>query len=127
MKKKIKEKFIFAYAVLDEFIPALFVGLVCALAFFVWMGLTFGLIGGFILGFSYILIIYIVWDSIDGLVIGLTCGMAITFCSQLFAFFTNKPTFALFDLAVSGVLLVIIVGFLFLNQKLLQCLRRLIS
>jgi len=49
-----------------------------------------------------------VYGLIVGLIYGLIGGLMITFTTQLIALLTSNPEFAMFDLIVSGILIILI-------------------
>ena len=69
------------------------------------VGVIWGLIGGLTWGLTC--------GLIGGLIWGLTCGLTITFTTQLIALITSNPNFVMFDLIISGIILVIMVTLLF--------------
>ena len=75
-------------------------------------GLVFGLIAGLIAGLVYGLIaglvFGLVFGLVYGLVAGLVAGLVVIFTTQLIALITSNPEFIMFDLIVSGLLILVI-------------------
>ena len=84
----------------EELKDDLIVGVIWGLIGGLTWGLISGLIGGLSSGLSS--------GLIGGLIWGLTCGLTITFTTQLIALITSNPNFVMFDLIISGIIILVI-------------------